>query len=247
MNREKFMAELESLLLDIPASDRMDAIDYYNSYFDEAGKENEERILGELKSPLKVAKSIKASIGDDRESAAFTEEDFSDSQRKRQLPGNISEGSKGGVNISPILLAVLAVCSFPIWGSLLATVFSLLVGAAATIFAILVSIFAVTISFLLVGVSMVAVSFFRLFTYYSFANALVGIGLGCILTGVGIIFGLFLIWILRKPMPKLLKWSLYQGREAFYRIRAYLKECLKDGKRGMKEERQMDDFYERKP
>ena len=35
MNRVEFMQQLERLLCDIPQSDRLDAIAYYNDYFDE--------------------------------------------------------------------------------------------------------------------------------------------------------------------------------------------------------------------
>ena len=36
MNRVEFMKQLERLLWDIPENDRLDAIAYYNDYFDEA-------------------------------------------------------------------------------------------------------------------------------------------------------------------------------------------------------------------
>ena len=39
MNRVEFMKQLERLLGDIPENDRLDAIAYYNDYFDEAGAE----------------------------------------------------------------------------------------------------------------------------------------------------------------------------------------------------------------
>lgn len=63
MKREEFMRELEYLLRDIPESDRMDAVAYYNDYFDEAGIENEQRVIQELGSPEKVAKTMKEDLG----------------------------------------------------------------------------------------------------------------------------------------------------------------------------------------
>ena len=51
MNRVEFIRQLESLLWDLSESDRLDAIAYYNDYFDEAGVENEECVLKELGSP----------------------------------------------------------------------------------------------------------------------------------------------------------------------------------------------------
>ncbi len=45
MNRVEFMKQLERLLGDIPENDRLDAIAYYNDYFDEAGTENEAQVM----------------------------------------------------------------------------------------------------------------------------------------------------------------------------------------------------------
>ena len=38
MNRKEFMRQLELLLSDISEDERREALDYYESYFDEAGE-----------------------------------------------------------------------------------------------------------------------------------------------------------------------------------------------------------------
>ncbi len=53
MNRIEFMETLSRLLLDIPEEDRIDALKYYNDYFDDAGSENEQNVIEELESPEK--------------------------------------------------------------------------------------------------------------------------------------------------------------------------------------------------
>ena len=60
MNRVGFMETLSRLLQDIPEEDRIDALKYYNDYFDDAGSENEQNVIEELESPEKVAMKIKA-------------------------------------------------------------------------------------------------------------------------------------------------------------------------------------------
>ena len=60
MNRIEFMEELSGLLQDIPEEDRMDALNYYNDYFVDAGAENEKNVIDELVSPENVAAKIKA-------------------------------------------------------------------------------------------------------------------------------------------------------------------------------------------
>ena len=62
MDRARFMQELEKLLADISETERQDALDFYNSYFDDAGAENEASVLRELGSPRKVAAIIKADL-----------------------------------------------------------------------------------------------------------------------------------------------------------------------------------------
>ncbi len=53
------MQELEKLLADLSETERQDALDFYNSYFDDAGAEDELWVLRELGSPEKVAAIIK--------------------------------------------------------------------------------------------------------------------------------------------------------------------------------------------
>lgn len=62
MNRKEFMDRLAYLLQDIEDIEREEAIQYYNDYFDEAGKENENQIIEDLGSPEKVAAIIKAGL-----------------------------------------------------------------------------------------------------------------------------------------------------------------------------------------
>ena len=62
MNREEFLSQLERLLYDIPAQEREEALEYYNGYFDDAGKEKEAEVIQELGSPGKVAAIIKQTM-----------------------------------------------------------------------------------------------------------------------------------------------------------------------------------------
>lgn len=55
MNRQEFMRRLEQLLEGIPEEEKREAIACYTSYFEDAGEENEEKIIRELESPEKVA------------------------------------------------------------------------------------------------------------------------------------------------------------------------------------------------
>lgn len=79
MNKEEFLKELSLLLADIEEDDRKEALDYYNNYFDEAGKENEEKIISELGSPEKIAMEIKQSQIDSKSNNwEFSEKGYKD-------------------------------------------------------------------------------------------------------------------------------------------------------------------------
>lgn len=62
MNKQEFLKELELLLADIPVEEKQEALDFYNNYFQDAGPENEEKIIEELGSPKQVAASIKREL-----------------------------------------------------------------------------------------------------------------------------------------------------------------------------------------
>ena len=90
MRREEFMWQLETLLADISEEEKQEALSYYRSYFEDAGEENEERILRELESPEKVAATIKADLRMEQgtEAGAYTEHGFEDGRfqdRKQEL------------------------------------------------------------------------------------------------------------------------------------------------------------------
>ena len=82
MSKIDFMKELESLLSDISSDEKEEALQYYTDYFEDAGEENEEAIIGELGSPARVASIIKAELGgnsSERENrGVFTEKGYED-------------------------------------------------------------------------------------------------------------------------------------------------------------------------
>ena len=62
MNKQEYLNRLEKLLSDISEEERFDALTFYQNYFEDAGPENEERVIKELGSPEKVASSIKRDL-----------------------------------------------------------------------------------------------------------------------------------------------------------------------------------------
>lgn len=100
MNRVQFMEQLKKLLADIPKDERDEALDYYESYFDDAGPENEAAVIRELGSPGKVAAIIKADLKESSEEyAQYTEQGYKDTRMAddAQMPekrGDYSRSSR---------------------------------------------------------------------------------------------------------------------------------------------------------
>ena len=62
MNKDEFLRQLEVLLSGISQEERTEALAFYRSYFEDAGEANEAKILEELESPQKVARTALSKI-----------------------------------------------------------------------------------------------------------------------------------------------------------------------------------------
>lgn len=71
MNKDIFLYQLAQLLYGIPEEERDEAMDYYRSYFDDAGAENEAAVLEELGSPEQIAASIKEGLNSAGDMSSF--------------------------------------------------------------------------------------------------------------------------------------------------------------------------------
>ncbi|MBO4474716.1 MAG: DUF1700 domain-containing protein, partial [Clostridiales bacterium] len=66
MNKETYLQELRKGLKILPQYDRDEAVEFYEEYFDEAGVENEARVIEELGDPKILAKKILVDLVDRR-------------------------------------------------------------------------------------------------------------------------------------------------------------------------------------
>lgn len=102
MDRAEFMRRLTASLSDVPPTEREEAIQYYNDYFDDAGEGNEQSVIASLGSPEELAKFIKAGLSDGGSAGEFTESGFRsfEEQRKNEVmrtqgPGGTQDGASG--------------------------------------------------------------------------------------------------------------------------------------------------------
>ena len=97
MDRKEYLERLEQLLLVLPQEEREEALQYYTDYFDDAGAENEEKVIWELGSPEEVAAKIRA--GYSGEYAEYSEQGFADARfyRNQEISSHLRLRSFPGV------------------------------------------------------------------------------------------------------------------------------------------------------
>lgn len=182
MNRIDFMSQLEKLLQDVSPTEREEALQYYNDYFDDAGAENEKDVIEALGNPARVAENIKRDLQENDVShvrasdRAMVEYNKAGDSAKGQAH---SEQSGSGKKEMPawaiVLLVVLLVFASPVLLGFAASAMGIFIG-------LLVSWFAIVFSFGIAALSLFLVMF-----------VLLVVGIMCIpvdaLAGVGLIGG----------------------------------------------------------
>lgn len=201
MNRQEFMRQLESLLSEIPASEREDALGYYNNYFDEAGAENEQQVIMELGSPEAVAKNIIADV--QQESGDYSSPEPEAYERQIMPKQNRTTEKKGMSQSTKILLIILLVFTFPIWIGVVAGLFGAVIGIIGALFGVSVGLIGTAVGLFAGGIGCIIAGVARF--AFSPVEALVSVGIGAILASVGALLGLLCIWIVGVWIPKLVK------------------------------------------
>ena len=238
MDRVQFMEQLEKLLSDIPEDERREALDYYEGYFDEAGKEKEASVIQELGSPGKVAAIIKADLRENGEQyGEYTERGYYDERVKEpgQMPGRNCEetqsgrnhadegetGNGSGVNTGTsraergyhprpkrgrgtiALIIILLIFVAPFLSGTINGFFGILVTIILLPFLIIFGVGACVIGLIIGGL----VTLFAGIGVCA-ANPAMGvlsIGIGCILTAVGLLGTVFVVWFASRFLPWLLR------------------------------------------
>lgn len=211
MNRVDFMAQLERLLMDLPISDRQDAIAYYNDYFDEAGSENEASVIQELGNPGKVASIIKADLKEHgNQQAEYTERGYQDpryeEQRntpsRRRTDGYQEPKQKSKLPIA--LIIILLVFTSPIWIGLGGGILGLMLGILGVVFGLLVAAVVGGGAMLFGGVVMIGVGIVQVFITPMIGCLL--LGLGFLFAAVGLLGVILFVWLAFKVIPKAFRW-----------------------------------------
>ena len=136
MTRNEFLAELKKHLQSLAEAEQEEAIRYYEEYFDDAGPENEARVIEELGSPAELARDIIANST------------FSIAKTSAQQP-EVKQKSTGGKALFWALLILSSVIWLPLLFGAVVTVLALLFSVIITVLALVVSCIVLLVGFFL--------------------------------------------------------------------------------------------------
>ena len=199
MNRQEFMNRLEYLLRGIPASEREDALAYYNDYFDEAGAENEAQVIQELGSPDAVAEKILVDVQQDgaRQERGEYSSPEPDAYEKRgweqeAATPHMSNEKKKMDKSTKILLIIILILTFPIWIGVVAGLLGAVVGVIGALFGVVVGFIGAAFGLVVGGVACMIGGILCLVP--APVDGLVSIGVGAILAAIGLLLAVPCVW-----------------------------------------------------
>ena len=220
MDRKEFMERLERLLWNISDSEREEALQYYNDYFDDAGEENEARVIEELGGPDQVAQKIKAGCSDS--ASEYSEQGYEDTRfrasqevisredaaRAQAENTNYADNRSRRKNpetntwqiIAVILLCILASpIIIPVGAAIFAAIAAVVLGIGGVCIGVVVAGF----SILIVGIVLIGTGVAEIFVTPAVGLALAGVG--CLIFALGILLSLLTVWCCIKILPWLIR------------------------------------------
>ena len=193
MNRVDFMKQLESLLQNISPTEREEALQYYNDYFNDAGAENEQAVIEALGNPAKVAENIKRDIyGAGYGDAVYQKPQAQDRavvqyQQPASQQTKTEQPKKDGMPAWAIVLIVIGIIIMS------PAILGVTGGFLGTVAGIIISWFALILGFGIAAISLFVALLILLITgvVCLWTDPLVGmalIGGGLVCGGIGILF-----------------------------------------------------------
>ena len=194
MTRTEYIAKLTKYLRKLPQKDYEEALEYFMEYFEEAGPENEARVIAELGTPKEAAHEVIS----------------------RLLEEKIVEDKSSLRNKTAILwIAILAVLASPVALPILLFFLAMIMTLLLIIFAVIVTALALTFALLISGIYTFFTSFSLLSV--SLASTLFGGGLGLLMFGGALLLLLISFEICKlivKLITLLIKWLIKKGRKS---------------------------------
>lgn len=198
MDKQTFLRRLEEGLRQLPPEEREDILAYHREYFQDAGPEQEAKVIQELGDPDLLARRLLSEYGEQPPASPPPPSQPQPEAPKKKRP-------------SGVLVAILAVLAAPIALPLAAALGAVAIALAVAALSVALVLMAVIVGVLVTGFALVALGFSALLLYPPAALVVLGAGLVC--CGLGL-FGVMPVILLIQAMFRGLA-SLF--RKAFSR------------------------------
>jgi len=165
MTRQLFMAELMKKLNRLPHEEYYSAVSFYNEYFDEAGTENEQRVIAELGSPSEAAAKILS-----------------------EFAVKSTDGEKKTNSLNVLGIVLLGIFAGPVALPVAIAAFAVLLALVVSVFAVLISLGAAAVALVLSGLVTALLSLLLL--PGEPASTVFFLGAGLLTAGIGAAMGI---------------------------------------------------------
>lgn len=219
MTRKEFMSRLEQLLQDLPENDRLDAIAYYEDYFDEAGPQREAALIQELGSPEKVAQALGAETGNrGTGQGEYTERGyFSDRDMTEKHTPIRKEVKKEKRQFPLVLIVILLIFAAPVWIGAVSGLFGILFGIIGAVLGCIAALIVLIAAGIFGGAASFVAGLIKL--PLNPALGLLGIGIGTLMIAIGLVLLVFFVWLTAKALPAVFRFAVNLCQKVLYKIR----------------------------
>lgn len=202
MDKQTFLRRLEEGLRQLPPEEREDILAYHREYFQDAGPEQEAKVIQELGDPDLLARRLLSEYGEQPPASPPPPSQPQPEAPKKKRP-------------SGVLVAILAVLAAPIALPLAAALGAVAIALAVAALSVAVALMAVIVGVLVTGIALVALGFSTLLLYPPAALVVLGAGLVC--CGLGL-FGVMpvvrLIQVMFRGVANLFRKAFSRRKKA---------------------------------
>ena len=194
MTKTEYLAKLDKYLRRLPREDYLEAMDYFTEYFDEAGPDNEAKVIAELGSPKEAASDIIYNI-----------------LGKRMV--EIKERPHRPVQM--LWIVILAIFAAPLALPLLLALLGILVAMIAVSVAVIITLLLLGVAFIMNSLYLIYEGFTLLST--SLATAVLSLGTGLLIFGLSLLILLAVFEItqlLVYASMSIIQWGIARGKKA---------------------------------
>ena len=204
MDKQTFLRRLEEGLRQLPPEEREDILAYHREYFQDAGPEQEAKVIQELGDPDLLARRLLSEYG---EQPPASPPPPPPSQPQPEAPKKKRP--------SGVLVAILAVLAAPIALPLAAALGAVAIALAVAALSVALALMAVIVGVLVTGIALVALGVSALALYPPAALVVLGAGLVCCGLGLfGVMPVIHLIQVMFRGLANLFRKAFFRRKTA---------------------------------